>query len=479
MAIQTFNPSAEITLTKVVQRTGSNRLNTEIREVALTDWLGDNGSVIVHRAINSPAHISINLTDRINSTTEDTLYSLIEPMDAITVRMARQPHRYNQLPVVARALVDSVRRTEVMGSDGKPVRAVVIEATDIIGKSLQRVEIFHKAEYKLGNSLLSQFPLFELGKIGFEALPSGQFVKQVVEIANAWLAGLSIRAGLEDPLHINVDSHLVTKGKVGPFAIQAWQGNLWTFLTNWCDLGWNELLLEDRGDGPWLVFRPKPYRGVDGRPTSLDPAMQNFRPEEIELDAAQVVSMSLSRSDANIANFYNVRCPPGDMIFGNLLDTYYLQNGSTFLGDQHPNSAHSVYGLRKIEETSGQYSDEFLVHPDKLVGSAQKDKQARFMGDWIAWRRDELVRQQRDQVVLEEGNATVQGWETMKPGMNLVLNRGALRASYYLHAVTHEYKPFKSYNCHVQVKRGTGFVERAKMAGSPYFSEGRPGVYGR
>lgn len=469
MTTRTFSPKTEVTLTKVVRRTGPDRLNKEISDLDLTRWLGENGSVVVHRDINSPTHVSITLADRMDSATEDTLYSLIEPMDAITVRMARQPHKHNRIPVIARALVDSVRRTEVMGQDNKPVRAVVIEATDIIGKALQRVEIFHLKEYMLGKALLHEFPLFELlGKVDYKT--AGDFVRQVVGVANAWLADLSMKSGLDVPLRIQVDADLVTKGRVGPFAIQAYQGNLWNFLMNWCDLGWNELLLEDRPDGPWLVYRPKPYRGVDGKQTSLDPSMANFRPAEIEVDASQVVSMDLTRSDANVANFYNVQCPPAEAIFMELLNPHYLQNGGIFKGDDHPNSAYSIYGLRKITETSGQFSDEYLVHPDKLKG-ADQDAQAKFLGDWIAWRRDELVLQQQDQVVFEEGSMLVQGWETIAPGMNLILNRGALRASYYLHAVTHEFRPFTGYTCHVQVKRGTGFVVRMRMTGSPYLAE--------
>lgn len=480
--MKTFTPKAEITLTKVVRRTGPDRLNKEIKAVPLTDWLGENGSVVVHRIINMPAHVSITLTDRMDPATEDTLYSLIEPMDTITVRLARQPHKYNRIPVVARALVDRVRRTEVMGQDNKPVRAVVIEATDIIGKALQRVEIFHEKEYMLGNALLTEFPLFELlgadGGGSVEYKTAGDFVRHVVGVANAWLSDLSMKAGLDVPLRIQVDADLVTKGKVGPFAVQSFQGNLWTFLMNWCDLGWNELLLEDRPDGPWLVYRPKPYRGVDGKPTSLDPSMANFRPAEIEMDASQVVSMDLARSDADIANFINVRCPQGEMIYGLLLEHHYLQNGSIFLGDQHANCAHSIYGLRKLEQTSGHYSDEYLVHPDRQSSDGQASS-AKHLGDWIGHRREELVRQQQDQVVWEEGSMLVQGWETMKPGMNMILNRGALRASYYLQAVVHDYKPFTSYTCQVQVKRGTGFIERMKMAGSPYLAEGRSGTDGK
>jgi hypothetical protein len=465
----TYNPKAEVTLTKVVRRTGPDRLNKEISDLDLTQWFGENGSIIVHQERGQPGTFSITLADRMNPSTEDTLYSLLEPMDVITIRMARQPHQYNRLPVVMRGFIHEVKRVEEMSPDGKPVRAVKISGWDIAGTALQRVEIFHKGEYVLGNALLTEFPLFEILRVQ-DYHTAGDFVRHVVEVANAWLSDLSMRAWLDVPLRIQVDADLVTKGKVGPFAIQAFQGNLWAFLMNWCDLGWNELLLEDRPDGPWLVYRPKPYRGVDGKPTSLDPSMSNFRPAEIELDASQVVSMELRRSPDHAANFFHVRAPQAEWVFGELLRSHYLQNGSTFTGDDFPNSALSTYGLMKLEETSGHYSDEYLAHPDKLRGEA-KEEQAGFENLWIDRRREELKRQAADGVVFEDGSMRVQGWETLRPGMNMVLNRGALRASYYLHAVTHEFRGFHSYTCGLQVLRGTGFIERMKMSGSPYHAE--------
>lgn len=475
--IPVFHPKASVTLTKVVRRTGPSRLNREIRDIDLTGWLGELGGIVVHRALNSPVAVTITLADRMSGVNEDTLYSLIEPQDTITVRMARMPHKYRHLPVSARIFVDSVKRTETMGGDGKPVRAIVIQGSDIASKALQIVEIFHKLNYKLGNALLAQFPLFELG-VKFDQMTAGSFVSEVVAIGNKWLASLSQKAAFYAvPLKINVDTSLVTKGKVGPYSIQPYQGNLWTFLQNWCDLAWNELILQDREDGPWLVYRPKPYRGLDGKPTSLDPAMQKFRPEEIELDDSQVVKMDVERSDADVANYFNVRAPQAEMLTRELLDPYYLQHGSIFVEDQYPNAAYSIYGLKKLEAISGQLADEYLQHPDGL-NPADKQEIGKFMGDWITWRRDELLRQNIDDALWEVGTMTVQGWETILPGVNIMLTRGALRASYYVDSVTHDFRPFSTYLCNVNVKRGTGFVERSKLEGSPYFAEGRKGAYG-
>jgi hypothetical protein len=476
--IPTFSPKAEIVLHKVVRRTGPSRLNNEIKDISLTEWLGESGSIVIHRIRNSPAVVEITLTDRMSPINEDTIYSLIEPMDAITIRMARKPHEYNRLPVVARVFVDRIRRKAVMDSDGKPVRAVVITATDIIGKTLQLVEIFYKTDYRLGDIPLSQFPLFEKFKIEFDQDTAGEFVAGVVDIANDWLAGLSQRSGFDVPLKINVDASLVTMGKVGPYGIQAYQGNLWNFLTNWCDLAWNELLLEDREDGAWLVYRPKPYRGLDGKPTSQDPSMKDFRPAAIGVDISQIVDMDLSRSDANVANYFNVYAPQAEHIARELLDTFYLQNGSVFTGDQFPNSAYSIYGLKKLQANSGQLSDKYITHPDDLVGAA-KAEVGKFMGDWIGWRRDELRRQNIDEVVWEEGSMVLQGLETLRPGVELQVTSGALRSSYYLDSVSLEFKAFQTFLCTIQVTRGTGFVERIRFEGSPYLAESRAGAYGR
>jgi len=162
-----------------------------------------------------------------------------------------------------------------------------------------------------------------------------------------------------------------------------------------------------------------------------------------------------------------------------MLSNYYLMNGSVFLTEKdYPNSANSLYGLLKLEAASQQLEDHIISLPNKLAPN-DKNRDVEYMGDWHGYRRKELVAANADNILYEEGSMTVQGHESLRPGINLILTRGGLRASYYITAVTQEFKPYQSYDCTLQVKRGTGFIERSKMAGSPYLAEGRPGAYGR
>ncbi|MFA7097121.1 MAG: hypothetical protein WC383_11675 [Gammaproteobacteria bacterium] len=482
--IPTYHPQIKVTLIKVVRRRGPRGLAPEIKEIDLTDWLGDQGSVIVTRQINAPgAKFRLTFADRLDLRTpamrlhKDTLYSLVEPMDIVVIRMAREPHRYagGVLPVVMRGFVDRVRRSGHVGSDGKPVRSVVVEGTDIGGKTLQVIQIWHRYEYLLGRQLLTQFPLFEIG-VKFDALPASEFVKEVVKIGNRWLEQLTIKKGLDVPLKINVDAR-VKMGKVGPYGVQPYQGTLWRFIENWTDLAWNELIWEDRPDGPYLVYRPKPYVGLDGKLTSKDPGAAP--PDEVEMDIAQVRSMDVSRSDRDVANYYVVTPTPGDLPDWTLIQRQALMEGGLTLNEaEYPDAAESVYGgPRKMEETTGQLADDF-ARMNSLPPS-EKMQQADYAGAWLKHRVEELKAQCCDNVLWEEGHMTVQGWEYLRPGVNLILNRGALRASYYVTSVTHVFAPFRSYECELDVIRGTGFVERRKLSGSPYLAEGRRGVYGR
>ena len=78
------------------------------------------------------------LNRRREDATGDSLYALVEPMDLIEIRIARESHKnsHKDLPIVMRGFVSEIRRDETMGPDGKASRRVIISGQDY-GKLLQ------------------------------------------------------------------------------------------------------------------------------------------------------------------------------------------------------------------------------------------------------------------------------------------------------------------------------------------------------
>jgi hypothetical protein len=75
----------------------------------------------------------------------------------------------------------------------------------------------------------------------------------------------------------------------------------------------------------------------------------------------------------------------------------------------------------------------------------------------------------------------LKGNELIKPGVYVQVSEGIsangdapLASEYYASEVTHDYQPFGNYFTTVQFVRGTGFINRAQQADtpfSPYYAE--------
>ena len=79
----------------------------------------------------------------------------------------------------------------------------------------------------------------------------------------------------------------------------------------------------------------------------------------------------------------------------------------------------------------------------------------------------------RDNGVFEEGYFQVMGREDYVPGKYLQLQRGLLTSRYYITQVDHTFQPLTQWTTNLVVQRGTGFLQRNKAEGSPYWAEGR------
>lgn len=486
--VKVYQPDVKVTLYKTIKRTTLDE-NTPVsarfqgikQKIDLTPFLSESRGLRTSKSVRDPAGgFSLTVGDKPYKQTDafETLYGVIEPMDFIEIRMrhgtpgasgsSSDPTRP---PIIMRGFVSEVVRNETMGEDGRPQRSVVINGQDY-GKLWQMLQILYLPGYVIGEDILSNFKLFERFGVGFKTvLEASDFVGQMIQkVVNPYLQKL-MPENSPNPTEIKLD--ISVKGAVtsvtGP---QNQEGTIYNLTRTYADVGiWNELYLEDREDGVYCVYRPNPTQDVDGNPINADAP----KPTIVDLSDVDVLSLSLSRTDANVANFYWVRAPRFEMVGDITMKLFALQGSSlkTALLEDYPNARTDLYGLRVMY---GQTE----MGPDGVstFNSGQKaaDTEARDTATaaWISERRRIMVEQNKDNVVLERGTMRVRGNESIKAGYYVRLKRGAFTALYYVVQVDHDYIPFNGFYSTLIVERGMGFVERAKRGGgsdSPYLSE--------
>jgi hypothetical protein len=140
------------------------------------------------------------------------------------------------------------------------------------------------------------------------------------------------------------------------------------------------------------------------------------------------------------------------------------------------NNRPELYGLRKMVATSNLLPESIGGLPAQLPQA----QQGQAVADTVQWHiaRARLLRDMnRDNSVLEDGTAIVQGSEKIKPGHFLRLTRGDLVAESYVSKITHSIAPLDGWTSQVTLERGMSFLERLRMASSPFWREGRAGPY--
>jgi len=130
MAVPVFHPQVSVMLKKNIGRAtvsgqvaSSQRFQGTAREIDLTPYLGDTGSVVVSKSVREPAGMfSVTLADNLAPGELESLYGVIEPMDVVEIRMARDTSKYagaftKNMPIMMRGFVTETRRSEVFDSD--------------------------------------------------------------------------------------------------------------------------------------------------------------------------------------------------------------------------------------------------------------------------------------------------------------------------------------------------------------------------
>lgn len=470
MAIKVYRPRIEVKARKLVRRSGSGvaeRFSGADRDVDLTPFLSEGGAVKVTKSIMEPAGgFQIALADQVDRAIRDSLYGRLEPMDMIEIRASRDPVS-GQLPLVMRGFISAVRRAESIGPDGSPQRFVMIQGQDA-GKLMLIFRLFWESLYAgADNPILDTYRLQAATGIEVAYLPVREAMKQLVErVLNRRIREM---AGFTDQVipAIKTNRMTVPRGVVSPNVLAPMQGSYWDLAEHMADRPWNELFMEDEEDAPTLVFRPAPYRKLDGS-FIMDGAAD---PGEVAVEAADIVTMDVGRSDERVANFFMV--PPGSSLLdaSQLVTVQMIATGAPF-DTNYGNNRPELYGLRKMQAETHLLPDGIAEPPSGAQAGTQIE-------EWHVMRMRQLRDMNRDNSVLEEGSVTLKGSHTLKPGRYLKVTRGAIAATAYMTRVVHNIAPLDGWTTVATLTRGLGFLERIKLAGAPGWQEGRKGPYDR
>ena len=489
--VKVYTPTVRLTLRKNIGRktvgadiAASERFQGAEREIDLTPYLGVDGSVTVTKSVRQSAGaFSVVLTDRMEPEQQESLYGLIEPLDVLEIRMARDASLYDDgPPIMMRGIVAEVARDRAMTEAG-PRRAVIVSGNDY-GRVLELMRIIYQYGAVLGQELLSAYRLAINYGVDLKAdEPIGDFFRRIVDLMiNPFVEKMAGAAtggspDIASPLAKLATDITVTGGIVAAFGAQEWPGGtVGDLLRYFGDVGaWNELYVEDRKDGPTLVFRPAPFRNLKGE-------FIQGAAEAVVVREAEITSERVSRTDSDVVNFVWVDAPRF-----NLLSASTMQNAALagqlqpapFVTD-YANNSPELYGVRPLEVQTQQ--------GDRIDGqSAPVIAQGYVSGlALLNEKRRVLIEANRDNVVLETGSLQMRGDEHVKAGVYLSIQRGADGSGpvteAYAHSVTHQFVWGRAYTTSVEYDRGTGFVsrlQRGRGVDSPYLSEiSLRGAYG-
>lgn len=492
-----FTPRVAVHLYKTISRktidgqsSVSSRYEGKDDYIDLTPFLSNGSAVRTSKSVREPAGgFSVTFADRPQeqSSTGDleSIYGLIEPMDIIEIRMwngmGRAPAEY---PIVMRGFVSVVQRGQTMGEAGQPQRQVIISGQDY-GKIWQTFQVIHLAAYAERQSLLSSFQLWEMfGVTASNTLKAGDFVRTMVDkVINPHMDGFMPK-DTQLPRKLLTGESIAVKHGVVNNSYQSMQGSIYDILRFHGDVGvWNELYTEDREDGVHVVYRPIPALHLTMPKGAKDRKIQDDAPDPIYcvIEDSYIKSISVSRTDGNVANFYWVNNSRFDLIddMQRKLASIPKDDGKVSL-KEYPNTAVKYYGVRAMYAETQQGEDSITNYGSGESESAHEARGAK-QEAWIDRRRRHMLEMNRDNVVLERGNALVKGGmmrpdgkEVMKAGDYARFKTGLATWDAYVVQIDHEFIPFQSFTSSLTLERGEGFAKRTSEdagAVSPWLNE--------
>lgn len=451
----------------------------------ITGFLSDGGHVSTTKDLYAPkGRWEVVIADKPlkeGGLVIDSLYGLIAPMDTAEIRLCRNAHEYpgGTPPVVMRGFVRSVTREEQLDAGGRPNRVVRISGDDYgCIPELVQISIMHGAA--LQQTIL---PVLRLDQLGIQnsIIPAGEFIQTLLIPVNKQIGDMSAHTG--DPGITSISYRgSVSVGEVYTRRLEQAEGTIWKLMFDFADTPWNELYIEDTDAGPELVYRPTPWKDLDGgwipnMGQSVNAETVRFEgggitdsQQEIEL----VRSTVYQRNDAHVYNVYWAKAwalPMDPMpVFSNALATQV--DGVHILDYEH--AAKSIYGVRVLTLDTTQ-APSGTPWPDGGVDQRPVVKQN--FDDWLRQKREWMVAANKDNVLRDEGTLVVRGSEKFKIGRYYLLDRGTFLTDHYLTRVSHTYVPYREYVTHLNFIRANNYILRQGSAPSAFLREGRKGVH--
>lgn len=503
-------PQVQIYLYKsIARKPGEAGLPTSERYASkddfidLTPFLGEVGSVSVSKSVKQiGGGFNITFSDKLHASelkekvsdgalpkySMESLYGLIEVMDGIEIRWwSGEGLCPPVMPIKMRGFISDISRSRRINSNGKPERIITVEGQDY-GKLFQMYQILHIPDYPGSKPLLTGANIFEqFGERAINTITGKQFIEMVVEHAiNPTLEKL-LPPYNGMPRNMKVDAS--AQGVLSNNYMQD-TGSIADMLNNYLDVGiWNELFVESREDGEYIVWRPCPYYDLmSGRltqplddPKKADDAAYEKNsavPPFITVPDDSISAIVQSRSDSGVFNFYwcnNQRFDLIDDISRRMQQTMAGTHESTLT---YPNSSVDYFGVRLMSGNT------VMGYPDlENMGSGLDEKthedRGGMMTKWLAYRRDIMILNNRDNAVLDKGAIEMKGGvysaensRLLRAGDYIQVQDGNITWNAYVTQLQETFAPFKAFFATAQYERGTGFAERVSMNNSsPYLAE--------
>lgn len=454
--------------------------------IDLTPFLGDGSSVTTGKNISQPCgSFSISFSDKPNRTGQnmgpvlstaglESVYGLVEPMDVVEIRMwggigiCPDP-----LPIKMRGFVSEIVRGRQIGQDGKPVRTVVVSGQDY-GKILQSYQLLYLNSYDGAPALLTGYNFFEqFGGQAKNVITGAEFISLLLDKAiNPLLDNLI-------PANNGMPRAIIPDVQVGGSVSDSWmntKGSVYDLMKQYLDIGiWNELFIEDREDGVYLVWRPVPALDLEGNSTQklVKPPRHGTVPDN------QIVQLRQTRNDNEVYNYYWATNQRFALVDDNYSQTEALMSSEGQPAMTYPNTAAKYYGLRAMYGESVMTPDEVDTVSSGLAETEQNQRSG-YMLDWIKDRRNIMIANNRDNVVLEFGSLEMKGGpmrddtnDALKSGDYVSVVDGQIKWLAYVTNVQDNFIPYSRYVTTLDFKRGTGFVRRVSdsAGNSPWLKE--------
>lgn len=464
MTIKTNSPQISVKLLKTSMRVWSGRMDAGAH-IDLTPYLTEGSSVSTHKAINTPnGRFTIRLGDRLLSQFGDSIYNIVEPMDAVEIRMSR----LGDPVMVMRGFVTDVLLDEGAGDGGRPTRNVMITGCDY--SSFFRIIQIHFMKGTAITDLLLQISgqyMQEKFGVPYVSLTAGAYLIYLVagvinpfikKLGNPMLSELLVDVSGADP-----------DDQVYPQGVQANpEGTMWSHIQKHGNIGpFYELFFDDKEAATTLVYRKPAYKKLvpDGGPEYIFPFTSA---EKFTIPPDETVVIQRSRSDRDVANWYYVRAPRGDMLtpMDSVLESI-VGDGSSLSKKDYKNCDETIYGFRSMEsETQHGY------FPNPLVSGQPKSEHESGVSGHVSYVKKQIKYLQDcnvDNVVFESGSIRCNGSPDYKPGRYCEITwRSGVKFTAYVTSVSHSFEPFRGYLCTLQYIRGTEFHARQSV-GKPYF----------